>query len=405
MSMTAVILRALLLSMVLFQSERLAAEPKSPPDWTEGDLRILRSLWIGSLKSVPPDPSNRVADDPKAAELGEQLFFDMRLSANGEVACATCHRSDLYFTDGRALARGIGETKRGAPTLIGVAYSPWLFWDGRRDSLWSQALAPLETAEEHGFDRRRVLNVIATDTALEARYERVFGPLPDKSADDKTVDRAFSNVGKALAAFERTLLPKPSRFDAYVASILNDVDGDPDDGPDDRRPHLSPDEIAGLRLFISDATQCLRCHNGPLFTNFGFHNIGLIEGKRGVQVYDFGRVKGVREAIEDPFRCDGPFSDAPPDVCIEERFVLKRAKELVAAFKVPTLRNVAATAPYMHDGRFSTLRDVVQHYKEAPSFRMGFQQLTPLDLTPHQLDQLVAFLGTLTGPPPTTSKP
>ena len=144
--------------------------------------------------------------------------------------------------------------------------------------------------------------------------------------------------------------------------------------------------------------KCLRCHNGPLFTNFGFHNIGLIEGKRGVTDYDFGRVQGVKEALADPFRCMGPYSDAKPEEdCIEERFVLKKAKELVAAFKVPTLRNIAETAPYMHDGRFKTLRAVLEHYREAPAFRIGFQQLLPLDLAPGQLDQIEAFLGSLTG--------
>ena len=346
------------------------------------------------MKPVPPDPSNSVADDPRAAELGKRLFFDVRLSGNGKVACATCHRPDLYFTDGLPKARGIGETMRGAPSLIGVAYSPWLYWDGRRDSLWSQALVPLETAEEHGFDRRRVLAAIGADSTLESAYQEVFGLLPDPAADDETVNQAFAYIGKALAAFERSLLPAPSRFDAYVGSLLNPIDGDSRAG----KAILSPDEIAGLRLFISDRAQCLRCHNGPLLTNFGFHNIGLVEGKRGVKIYDFGRAKGVREALDDPFRCDGHYSDAAPDECIEKRFVLDRGKELVAAFKVPTLRNVAKTAPYMHDGRFATLRDVVRHYNEAPSFRIGFQQLIPLDLTPRQLDELVAFLGTLTGP-------
>lgn len=399
MAVTSLI-RALIIGGMMLPGGAYGAERQASLEWTPGELRVLRSLWIESLKPVPPDPSNSVADDPRAADLGERLFFDVRLSANGEVACATCHRPALHFTDGRPLARGIGETKRGAPSLIGIAYSPWLYWDGRRDSLWSQALVPLETPVEHGFDRHRVLDVVSADERLAERYEALFGPLPDRTADDQSINRAFSNVGKAIAAYERSLSPKPARFDAYVASLLDAAK----QRPDQDQSILSPDEIAGLRLFISDRAQCLRCHNSPLFTNFGFHNIGLIEGKRGVREYDFGRAKGVSEAIEDPFRCDGPYSDAGPDDCIEERFVLKRSKELVAAFKVPTLRNVAATAPYMHDGRFATLRDVLQHYKEAPRFRMGFQQLLPLDLTPREIQQLISFLGTLTGPPPDAPK-
>ena len=137
---------------------------------------------------------------------------------------------------------------------------------------------------------------------------------------------------------------------------------------------------------------------------FGFHNIGLIEGKPGVREYDFGRAIGVGEAMADPFRCEGSYSDADPEACVEEQFVKTQGRDLKAAFKVPTLRNIAETAPYMHDGRFPTLRDVLQHYKEAPIFRMGFQQLVQLDLTPTQLDQLAAFLGTLTGRPPAATK-
>lgn len=394
------LIQTLILGILLLPGDAFAAERQTSSEWTPGELRVLRSLWIESLMPVPPDPSNGVADDPEAADLGERLFFDVRLSANGEVACATCHRPALHFTDGRPLARGIGETSRGAPSLIGVAYSPWLYWDGRRDSLWSQALVPLETEVEHGLDRHRVLDVISDDDGLAESYQALFGPLPDRSAADEAVNRAFANVGKAIAAYERSLLPKPAPFDAFVASLLDAAEH----GTEQDQPILSEDEIAGLRLFISDRAQCLRCHNGPLFTNYGFHNIGLIEGKRGVRDYDFGRVKGVREAMDDPFRCDGPYSDAGPDDCTEERFVLKRSKDLIAAFKVPTLRNVAATAPYMHDGRFATLREVLQHYKEAPNFRIGFQQLLPLDLTPREIQQLIGFLGTLTGPPPDAPK-
>ena len=390
MTMTGFLIRAAVFGLFLSLAFGLGAKRQSVSDWTPAELRTLQSLWIGNLQPVPADPSNRVADDPKAAELGEWLFFDDRLSANGEVACATCHQPELYFTDAKPRAEGIGETKRGAPSLIGAAYSPWLYWDGRRDSLWSQALVPLETAEEHGIDRHRVLAVIAADDAMLKAYETLFEPLPDEGADDEAINRAFANVGKAIAAYERTLLPSPSRFDAYVEAVL--------DGSEEADAILSVEERAGLKLFISDTVACTRCHNGPLFTNFGFHNIGLIEGKRGVKTYDFGRATGVKQAMTDPFRCEGPYSDAEPEACIEQRFVKAKSKELVAAFKVPTLRNVAKTAPYMHDGRFPTLGDVLQHYKEAPAFRIGFQQLFPLDLTQEQLDQLEAFLGALTGP-------
>ena len=380
------------LMLWLAAAQTVVAQESAAQDWNPAELRMLRSLQLDSLEPPPPDPSNRFADDPRAAELGKRIFFDTRFSDNAKVACATCHQPEKYFTDGLALSQGIGETKRGAPSLIGTAYSPWLYWDGRRDSHWAQALVPLETPVEHGFDRRRVLGVIAADPDLRAAYEEVFGTLPGEADDEEAINRAFANVGKAVAAFERGFLPAPSRFDAYVKAM--------GEGPAAAEPELSQDEIAGLRLFISEATQCTRCHNGPLFTNFGFHNIGLIQLRRGVRKYDVGRIKGVKQALKDPFRCDGPYSDAKPGQCEEIDFVRTWGVEISGAFKVPTLRNIAETSPYMHDGRFQTLREVLEHYRKAPGGGLGHQELNALELTDLQLDQIAAFLGTLTGPAP-----
>ena len=383
---------AVVAGLSLTGSQVVSAEDAPAETWSPAELRMLRSLQLESLKPLPPDPSNRFADDPRAAALGARIFFDTRFSDNGEVACATCHQPEKYFTDGLPLSQGIGETGRGAPSLIGTAYSPWLYWDGRRDSHWAQALVPLETPVEHGFDRRRVLGVIAADVDYRAAYEKVFGKLPGESDDEDSIDRAFANVGKAVAAFERSFLPAPSRFDAYVKGI--------GEGTGDKESKLSPDEVAGLRLFIGETTQCTRCHNGPLFTNFEFHNIGLIRLKRGVRKYDVGRIKGVKQALASPFRCDGPYSDAEPGQCKELEFIRTWGMELTGAFKVPTLRNVAETAPYMHDGRFQSLRDVLEHYRKAPGGGLGHQELNALELTDLQLEQIAAFLGTLTGPAP-----
>ncbi|MGI9334948.1 MAG: cytochrome-c peroxidase [Gammaproteobacteria bacterium] len=357
---------------------------------------MIRSLWLGNLEPVPADPSNRHANDPRAAGLGRRIFFDTRFSANNQVACATCHQPEKYFTDGLPVSRGIADTRRGAPSLIGTAYSDWLYWDGRRDSHWAQALVPVETPAEHGIDRHRLLRELAADASYRAGYEALFGALPADSSDQLSIDRAFSNVGKALAAFERTLLPTPSRFDAYVDAI---VSGEADAVLADAR--LTADELAGLKLFIDpDRVQCTRCHNGPMFTNFGFHNIGLIQLKRGVRKYDFGRARATRQVLEDPFNCLGAFSDAGEDECEELTYIRTWGPELPGAFKVPTLRNVAETAPYMHDGRFGTLHEVLAHYKEAPLKRLGHQELNPLDLTQRQIDQLVQFLRILTGAAP-----
>ncbi len=137
-----------------------------------------------------------------------------------------------------------------------------------------------------------------------------------------------------------------------------------------------------------------------MLSNFGFHNIGLVELKRGVNKYDFGRKQGISKVLEDPYNCLGEFSDAREQDCIELRFIKTSGMELIGAFKVPGLRNVAKTSPYMHDGRFATLIEVIEHYRQAPVGRAGHQELNIIMLDADQISQLAAFLKTLTGAKP-----
>ncbi|NIV16848.1 MAG: hypothetical protein GWN47_00220 [Woeseiaceae bacterium] len=188
----------------------------TPEPWTADEIELIRSLWIGSLSPLPEDESNAVSDSEEAARLGYQLFFDPRLSGNGGISCATCHQPERQFTDGLPKGQAIGTSRRNTRSIIGVAYSPWLYWDGRKDSLWSQALAPLEDPNEHGTDRVHVVSVIAADPGYRATYESLFSAAPD----EHDVDRAFTNIGKVIAAYERLLLPGPSRFDHYVEAIM-----------------------------------------------------------------------------------------------------------------------------------------------------------------------------------------
>jgi cytochrome c peroxidase len=374
---------------------------------------MLRSLWLGSLPPLSPDPTNAVGDDPRAAKLGQRLFFDTRLSANGQVSCASCHQPARHFSDGRPLAQGIGTANRKTMTLVGAAYSPWFFWDGRKDSQWSQALGPLESAVEHGGNRMQYVHRVAGDEVYRAEYEALFGPLPDLSdrarfppdagpveepeahaaweamaAEDRdTVTRIAVNLGKAIAAYERLILPGPSRFDAYVQALLeNDIEA--------MERTLAANEVAGLRLFIGDG-QCTRCHNGPLFTNNEFHNTG-IPVRDGLPP-DHGRMVGVEQARADPFNCLGRYSDGDEEDCAELRFA-RNGSALDGAFKTPTLRNVAEAAPYMHAGQFATLEQVLQHYNQATPGPLGHNELLPLAFSPLELARLVAFLGTLSGP-------
>ena len=374
--------------------------------WTSAQLEELRSMSLAELDSLPRDPTNRVADDPRAADLGRRLFFDTRLSANGRVACSTCHQADRGFQDGIALANGVGTTARRTMPIAGMARSPFLFWDGRKDSLWAQALGPLESPVEHGGTRAQYAHVIAESYAPE--YEELFGVLPDLSrvprsagpvadreaasawnalstAQRDDVTRVFVNVGKAVAAYERHIEFAASRFDKYVAGLTSGQPG---------QSILTDDEIAGLRLFIGRAN-CTQCHNGPLFTSNEFHNTGV--PPRAELAIDHGRLAGATAVLSDEFNCRSQWSDARAQ-CAELEFIVTGEHTLDRAYKVPSLRNVADRAPYMDAGQFATLADVLDHYNRAPAAATGHSELRPLRLKAVELRQLEAFLRTLSGP-------
>jgi cytochrome c peroxidase len=334
--------------------------------WTPDELSTLSDLSIDALGPLPADPTNKHADDARAAALGRQIFFDTRFSANGKVSCASCHQPDRQFQDDRALSRGVGTTGRRAMPIVGTAYSPWFFWDGRKDSQWSQALGPLESPVEHGGRRGEYVKIIARE--YDAAYRNVFGG----SYNDTT--RVFANIGKAIAAYERTLQFGDSRYDQYVRTGRG----------------LSADEIAGLKLFIGKA-ECTQCHSGPLLTDNSFHNIGI-------ESSDAGRSVGVQQVLADEFNCRSKFSDANHAACSELEFVDATSVELVGAFKTPSLRNVSLRPPYMHAGQLETLEEVVDHYNRAPAAAIGRTELKPLELTKREQRQLVAFLRALQSP-------
>lgn len=380
--------------------------------WSREEVALLRGLSLASLAPLPPDPSNRYADDPQAAALGQRLFFDTRLSVDGTVACATCHLPSQQFQDGIPLGQGVGTTTRRTMPLAGVAYSPWFFWDGRKDSLWAQALGPLESPVEHGGSRAQYAHVVAQH--YRAEYEALFGPLPDLAEterfplaagpvadpaaraaweamapeDREAVTRVYANIGKVIAAYERQILPSRSRFDDYVdAAVRGDAAA--------MAQSLAPDEVAGLRLFVGKA-QCINCHNGPLLTNNDFHNTGVPQAAGLPE--DRGRAAGLKQVLADEFNCLSAYSDAEPVDCGELRFAKVDEHEQERQFKPPSLRNVAERAPYMHAGQFATLRQVLEHYNRAPQAPTGHSELEPLGLTEQELDQLESFLRALSAP-------
>lgn len=399
--------------------------------WSDAELALLRSLSIQNLPPLPADPGNLYADNPQAARLGHHLFFDKQLSATGDVSCATCHQPGKWFTDGRKVGKGNSETRRNTPSIIGAAYSPWYFWDGRSDSLWSQALRPLEAHAEHGGNRLHYAHLIFSRPLYKTWYESIFGKLPDLTnkrrfphhgspagttaerthwqsmhpADQDAISRIFSNIGKAIAAYERQLLPGPSRFDQYVAALGSNTRSYGD---------FNEAEISGLKLFIGKG-RCTTCHVGPLFSNHSFHNIGTPHPESRKPAYipaivflymskpvaDNGRYEGLPLAHASEFNCMGAYSDATEHDCAELKYANPDHRVTLGAFKVPSLRNVAHTAPYMHSGVFANLNQVIRHYSRAPMAPVGHSELTPLNLSRDEAKALIAFLKTLDSPPAT----
>jgi len=391
--------------------------------WNAAELGVLASLRLSELPPTPKDPSNAVEASPAAIELGRRLFNDARFSRNGAVSCATCHDPKKQFQDGLPVGRGVGTGSRRAMPIVEAGHSPWLFWDGRKDSLWSQALGPLEDSVEHGGNRTRYAQLMGE--FYRSEYDAVFetmpnlGTLPSDAAPNgteaertawqamdertrKNISRVFANMGKAIAAYEKSLHHEASRLDRYVDGV---VTGNPA-GVE----MLNPNEVKGLRLFIGKA-QCVSCHNGPLLTDQHFHNTGV--PPRDVAQPDRGRAAATAKVAKDEFNCLGPFSDANPQQCQELRFMVSDDPALEGAFKTPSLRDVVLRPPYMHAGQFTTLEEVVRHYVKAPHSAVGHSELThihpgsskaghaeraPIELSEGEIKDLVSFLGTLSGP-------
>ncbi|CAH0308571.1 Cytochrome c551 peroxidase [Massilia sp. Bi118] len=376
--------------------------------WSIEEFGILSSLRLSELERAPADPSNAVEGDADAARLGKQMFADPRFSRNGSVSCASCHQPDKAFQDGLPVGQGVGTGLRRTMPLAAAGHAPFMFWDGRKDSLWAQALGPLEDQAEHGGSRLAYAHLVRAH--YRTQYEALFGPLPALSKlpaeggplgtpaqraawaamredERREVSRVFANIGKAIAAYEKTLRYGESRLDRYIDGVVNA----------DRTAQLllNAQEKNGLRLFIGKA-QCVTCHAGPLFTDQQFHNTGIAPRTPGRP--DLGRGAALAALLKDEFNCLGPYSDARPEQCEELRFLQADDHALDGAFKVPGLRNAAARSPYMHAGQLASLREVVDHYRRAPAAAAGHSELKPLRLSESELRDLAAFLGALDSP-------
>jgi cytochrome c peroxidase len=381
--------------------------PPTPVPLVTYDSRFTRNQWdmihaMTPLEALPPDPTNAHADDAAAAALGQKLFSDKLMSPSGAVACSTCHDPTKHYTDGLPQAVGVAKGNRNSPSVLLASHQRWQFWDGRADTLWMQAVGPFENSLEFASSRLYVVHGVYDRYATD--YQAVFGPLPPMNdtsrfpasgkpgdaewtamatADQDAVSRAYANVGKAIEAFERTLVVKTSALDTYAAgdtTALTDAQKD------------------GLHAFFTGG--CAQCHWGPRLTDDAFHDTRFPTGRQDGQA-DRGRIDGIPPLLQSPFNASGPFSD---DAGAAHLSGVSADPSTLGAFKTPSLRGVADTAPYGHGGTLATLADVAQNYSTAgldPSDQRAVGPSEPW--LPHfdtpTRDALPAFLGVLHADP------
>jgi cytochrome c peroxidase len=341
------------------------------------------------LPSVPVPDDN--LQTPAKIALGNKLFHDQRFSSDGTVSCATCHEAAKAFTDSPlAVSEGIGNPQgtgkltgtRNAPTVINAAYFPLLFWDGRSPSLEDQSQHPFVNPVEMGLkDHEPILKIVRTDPEYVKAFKEVFG----KTGEQITLQE----VMKAIASFERTLIAGDSPFDRYYFG------GD--------KSAMTPAQIRGFAVFLNEG-RCVSCHtieqNQALFMDGRFHNIGIginqIQQEVPSLAGAFLKAKAQGIDVDVAVLSDRKTSELG-------RFAVTETLEELGAFKTPTLRNVALTAPYMHDGSLKALKEVIVHYNNGGVTEKGDRVndflsggIRPLQLSEQQIEDLVVFMEALT---------
>jgi cytochrome c peroxidase len=431
-------------------SSGAGAGADAAPKLTQDELSSLATLSPETLPSPPPDVSNKFADQSAAAAFGQKLFFDPGFSGKlldgdddgspntlgvkgdtGKVACAGCHAPNAGFLDNRTLGEQVslaaGWGRRRAPSLLDVGQATLLMWDGRHDALYNQPFGPVESPVEMNSSRLYAAEQMFAHHRAE--YEAIFGPMPplddakrfplltadqtgcqpstvdtlttcngtehglpgDKAefdglsaADQNLVTEVVVNMGKALGAYERLLSCGTGRFDQWLHGQAD---------------ALSSSEQRGAQVFVGRG-KCISCHSGPFMSDQKFHNVGLLPTTVAVVFIDSddqGAFAGLTAAISDPLNTRGQFSDGD-----DGRLPKTVDANMMGAFRTPILRCGARRPSFMHTGQLASFSEVVSFFaRGGDAFGYpGTSELTPLDLTPQDQDDLVAFLNTFEGPGP-----
>ncbi len=393
----------LLINLSILLSAFLTISLLSAAPWSKDEIQQVNSF---SLKQLEPviDPSNKYLSNENSIELGKQLFVDTRLSSNKKISCATCHIKEKSFTDNHNLAIGLQKGFRNTPTLLNAAHHNWFFADGSKDSLWAQVLSSIENPAEQNFTRVELLHLFNQDNNYKTRYEKepvtnnsTIASLPTKAGPNSDLQGLinwkkltsnqrditnifFTNIGKSIASYVATIHSETTRFDRFAYELASKGNS----------LLLNYSEIDGYKLFNSQKSGCSNCHNGPLFTNKEFHNIGT-----GILARDNGRSEVIDAVIHDEFNCLSKYSDVKPEFCTELNYINRNKHGLSGAFKTPSLRNLSKTSPYMHDGRFNSLKQVLKYYSSIDEERAKQIDLPPISLTVKEQQDIVNFLLTL----------
>jgi len=329
------------------------------------------------------DPGNRVSGQPMAIELGRQLFRDPRMSPVGYIACVTCHQPDRAFTDIKARAHGLADLPRNTPALANLGLRRWYGWGGASDSLWMASIKPILDAREFDGNAALVTRLFAREPELAACYRRVFGVSPLRNPE-----RTVVNVGKSLAAYVETLVTARTPFDEFRDALAR--------GDASRMAAYPAAALRGLRLFVGRAG-CVACHSGPNFSDGQFHAGVAPADEMAAAVArslaDDGRLGDARALKASRFNLQGAYNDDASGRNAAPTRTLAVNAAFAGQFRTPTLRNVAVTAPYFHNGQTERLTDALQHRQPLASLSSA----TPGEpLRVGEIDDLAAFLSTLT---------
>ena len=377
---------ALILSVygLCFSAHGFESDGKLILNGAEIEKIISHGPWPPKLHT---DASNRMSGNRSAAELGKLLFFDPRLSKTGQIACSTCHDPGLGWSDGKTVAGGLQRLDRNTQSLFNVSGNRWFGWDGRNDSLWAHGIGPILDEKEMGATPEMVASVIRNDENLTRRYQEVFGV----SAHGQDSLSLVVDLAKSLAAFQETIVSGRTSFDEFRDALAR--------RDFDTAKNFSTSAQRGAAIFVGRG-KCNLCHIGPRFTNDEFDDVGIPYFTAPGQV-DSGRFDGIRKLRSSPFNQLGTHNDSPSIASGWATEQVAQTHRTFGQFKVPSLRQLTQTAPYMHNGSLRTLKDVVTHYSEIDLDRIHSDAapiLAPLNLTAKETNDLVTFLQSLSTP-------